>query len=105
MSYATYLQEYKTTFDGKSDVDFNYSMKLDFGSSNIIHLDDTGSSCVISDEDKAANVTLKMSEDTWEKLKTKELGGAQAFAEDKIIITGDIRIIFYTKNIFDKITT
>ena len=105
MSYATYLQEYKTAFDGKDDVDFNYSMKIDFGSSNVIHLDDTGSSCVVSDEDKAATLTFKMNEDTWEKIKTSEVGGAQAYAEDKIIVLGDFKVLLHTKEIFDKITS
>ena len=39
MSYETYLQEFKTAIDNQNDVDFGYTMKLDFGSENVIHID------------------------------------------------------------------
>ena len=52
MNYETYLQEAKTAVDNQNDVDFGYTMKLDFGSENVIHIDDTGYRCVVSNEDK-----------------------------------------------------
>ena len=105
MTYETYLQEFKTAFDGKDDVGFNHTMKLHFGSEKAIHIDDTGSSCVVSAEDKSANITIQMSEAIWEKMKTKEIGGAQAYIENNITVLGDFRILIYTGTIFKKITT
>ena len=105
MSYDTYLQEFKTAFDGKDDVDFNHTMKLHFGLEKTIHIDDTGSSCIVSGEDKSANITLELSETTWEKMKTKEIGGAQAYIENNITVLGDFRILTYCGPIFKKLTT
>ena len=59
MSYETYLQEFKTAIDNQNDVDFGYTMKLDFGSENVIHIDDTGYRCVVSNEDKDAKKAKK----------------------------------------------
>ena len=105
MSYETYLQEFKTAIDNQNDVDFGYTMKLDFGSENEIHIDDTGYRCVVSNEDKDANITLVLSESTWEKMKTKQIGGAQAYAEGNITVKGDFRTIIYAGNLFKKLTT
>ena len=38
MNYETYLQEAKTAIDNQNDVDFGYTMKLDFGSDKIIYI-------------------------------------------------------------------
>ena len=48
MNYETYLQEAKTALDNQNDVDFGYTMKLDFGSDKIIYIDDTGDECIVS---------------------------------------------------------
>ena len=59
----------------------------------------------VSNEDKDANITLVLSESTWEKMKTKQIGGAQAYAEGNITVKGDFRTIIYAGNLFKKLTT
>ena len=105
MNYETYLQEAKTAVDNQNDVDFGYTMKLDFGSDKIIYIDDTGDECIVSNENKDANITFVLSEITWEKMKTNQIGGAQAFAEGNMTVKGDFRMMIYAGNLFKKLTT
>ena len=60
---------------------------------------------LVSNENKDANITFVLSEITWEKMKTNQIGGAQAFAEGNMTVKGDFRIMIYAGNLFKKLTT
>ncbi len=63
-------------------------VKLDFGDQGVIMLD--GAAQQVSDEDGAADTTLKVSWDDWQAMAAGQLDGMTAFMTGKLKIEGDM---------------
>ena len=75
------MQENQAWVPGKT-------VKLDFGEQGVIHLDGVGSQ--VTEEDSAADTTIKMAWDDWQKMAAGELDGMTAFMTGKLKIEGDM---------------
>jgi putative sterol carrier protein len=63
-------------------------VKLDFGSEGVILLD--GAAQQVSEEDAAADTTIKVSWDDWQQMAAGQLDGMTAFMTGKLRIEGDM---------------
>ena len=63
-------------------------VKLDFGSEGVVLLDGAGEQ--VSEDDGAADTTIKTSWEDWQKMAAGELDGMTAFMTGKIKIEGDM---------------
>ena len=63
-------------------------VKLDFGSEGVILLD--GAAQQVSEEDGAADTTIKVSWDDWQSMAAGQLDGMTAFMTGKLRIEGDM---------------
>ncbi len=63
-------------------------VKLDFGSEGPILLD--GASQSVSEEDGAADTTIKVSWDDWQQMAAGQLDGMTAFMMGKLKVEGDM---------------
>ena len=63
-------------------------VKLDFGDQGVILLD--GAASRVSEEDGAADTTLKVSWDDWQQMAAGQLDGMTAFMTGKLRIEGDM---------------
>ena len=75
------MQENQAWVPGKT-------VKLDFGDQGVILLD--GAASQVSENDAAADTTIKVSWDDWQKMAAGELDGMTAFMTGKIKIDGDM---------------
>ena len=64
------------------------TVKLDFGDEGVILLD--GAASQVSENDGAADTTIKTSWDDWQKMAAGELDGMSAFMTGKLKIEGDM---------------
>jgi putative sterol carrier protein len=67
------------------------SMKMDFGS-QIVYIDGTGDSNVVTDEDKDADCTLIVTPENFGKLVSGDLNPMMAVMTGKIKIKGDMGV-------------
>jgi len=63
-------------------------VKLDFGDQGVILLD--GAASQVSDEDGAADTTIKVAWDDWQAMAAGQLDGMTAFMTGKLKIEGDM---------------
>ena len=63
-------------------------VKLDFGDQGVVLLD--GAASQVSEEDGAADTTIKVSWDDWEAMAGGQLDGMTAFMTGKLRIEGDM---------------
>ena len=63
-------------------------VKLDFGDEGAVMLD--GQANQVSEEDGAADTTIKTSWDDWQKMANGELDGMTAFMTGKLKVEGDM---------------
>ena len=63
-------------------------VKLDFGSEGVILLDGAGNH--VTEEDDAADTTIKVSWDDWQQMAAGQLDGMTAFMTGKLRIEGDM---------------
>ena len=63
-------------------------VKLDFGDEGVVMLD--GEAQQVSEEDGAAETTIKTSWEDWQKMAAGELDGMTAFMTGKLKIEGDM---------------
>jgi putative sterol carrier protein len=63
-------------------------VKLDFGEDGVILLDGAGES--VTEDDGAADTTIKTSWEDWQKMAAGELDGMTAFMTGKLKIEGDM---------------
>ena len=63
-------------------------VKLDFGSEGVVLLDGAGQQ--ISEEDGAADTTIKVDWNDWEQMASGQLDGMTAFMTGKLKIEGDM---------------
>ncbi|QNM82730.1 SCP2 sterol-binding domain-containing protein [Sphingomonas sabuli] len=75
------MQENQAWVPGKT-------VKLDFGDKGVILLD--GVNQKVSEDDGAADTTIKTAWEDWEKMASGELDGMTAFMTGKLKIEGDM---------------
>jgi putative sterol carrier protein len=75
------MQEHQAWVPGKR-------VKLDFGGEGVILLD--GAANQVSEEDGAADTTIKVSWDDWQQMAAGQLDGMTAFMTGKLRIEGDM---------------
>jgi putative sterol carrier protein len=63
-------------------------VKLDFGDEGVVLLD--GAAQQVSEEDGAADTTIKVSWDDWQAMAAGQLDGMTAFMMGKLTIEGDM---------------
>ena len=63
-------------------------VKLDFGNEGVILLDGAGNH--VTEEDDAADTTIKVSWDDWQQMAAGQLDGMTAFMTGKLRIEGDM---------------
>lgn len=63
-------------------------VKIDFGDQGIVMLD--GASQSVSEDDGAADTTIKVSWDDWQQLAAGQLDGMTAFMMGKLKVEGDM---------------
>jgi len=63
-------------------------VKLDFGDQGVILLDGAGNQ--VSEEDGAADTTIKVAWDDWQAMAAGQLDGMTAFMTGKLKIEGDM---------------
>ena len=78
---AARMQEHQAWVPGKR-------VKLDFGSDGVILLD--GAASQVSEDDGAADTTIKVSWDDWQQMAAGQLDGMTAFMTGKLKIEGDM---------------
>ena len=78
---AARMQEHQAWVPGKR-------VKLDFGSDGVILLD--GAASQVSEDDGAADTTIKVSWDGWQQMAAGQLDGMTAFMTGKLKIEGDM---------------
>jgi putative sterol carrier protein len=78
---AARMQEHQAWVPGKR-------VKLDFGDEGVILLD--GAASQVSEEDGAADTTIKVSWEDWQSMAAGQLDGMTAFMTGKLRIEGDM---------------
>ena len=63
-------------------------VKLDFGSEGVVMLD--GQASQVSEDDGAADTTIKTSWDDWQAMASGQLDGMTAFMTGKLKVEGDM---------------
>jgi putative sterol carrier protein len=63
-------------------------VKIDFGEQGVVLLD--GAAQQVSEEDGAADTTIKVGWDDWEQLASGQLDGMTAFMMGKLKVEGDM---------------
>ncbi|MFO1187254.1 MAG: SCP2 sterol-binding domain-containing protein [Alphaproteobacteria bacterium] len=67
-------------------------LKLKFDQNGVILIDASRRPNRISNEDRAADCTLSMSLDTFQKVVGGEMSGPQAFLQGKVKVAGDMSV-------------
>ena len=75
------------------------SIKFNLGG-NIIHLDGTGDSNVVSQDDKDAECTISMEASDFQAMISGELNPMMAFMGGKIKIDGDMGVAMQLQSLF-----
>jgi putative sterol carrier protein len=78
---ATRLNEANAFVPGKR-------VKLDFGAEGVVMLD--GGAQQVTEEDGAADTTIKVSWDDWQQMADGKLDGMTAFMQGKLKVEGDM---------------
>jgi putative sterol carrier protein len=78
---VTRMQEGQAWVPGKR-------VKLDFGDQGVVLLD--GAASQVSEEDGAADTTIKVAWDDWQAMAAGQLDGMTAFMTGKLKIEGDM---------------
>ncbi|MGH9837404.1 MAG: SCP2 sterol-binding domain-containing protein [Blastocatellia bacterium] len=68
----------------------NTTIKFVFDEGGIIFIDGKSGANLVGNDDDAADVTLKMSLETMNKLQRKEINGMTAFMSGKVKLEGDM---------------
>ena len=63
-------------------------VKLDFGSDGVVMLDGTAQQ--VTEEDGAADTTIKIAWSDWEDMASGKLDGMTAFMQGKLAVEGDM---------------
>jgi putative sterol carrier protein len=82
-------------------VGFNHSVKFDFDGDGILYVDATQNPPVISNDDKDAEVTLKTSLETFEKIVAGEQDPNIAFMMGKLKVSGSMGLALKLNSILE----
>lgn len=80
---------------------FNHSVKFDFEDDGILHVDATQSPPVISNDDKDAEVTLRTSLETFEKIVDGTQDPNIAFMMGKLKVSGSMGLALKLNSILE----
>ena len=76
-------------------------VKLDFGDEGVVLLD--GAAQQVSEEDGAADTTIKVSWDDWQAMAAGQLDGMTAFMMGKLKIEGDMSTAMQLQGVLAKL--
>ena len=76
-------------------------VKLDFGDQGVILLD--GAASQVSEEDGAADTTIKVAWDDWQAMAAGQLDGMTAFMTGKLKIEGDMSNAMHLQGVLAKL--
>ena len=76
-------------------------VKLDFGDDGTIMLD--GAASQVSEEDGAADTTIKVSWDDWQAMAAGQLDGMTAFMTGKLKVEGDMSNAMQLQGVLSKL--
>jgi putative sterol carrier protein len=76
-------------------------VKLDFGDQGVILLD--GAANQVSEEDGAADTTIKVAWDDWQAMAAGQLDGMTAFMTGKLKIEGDMSNAMQLQSVLGKL--
>ncbi len=88
LSLEEFTEGFRARLAQKGNI--NSIIKFAFDDGGLIFIDGKATPPVVSNEDKPADVTLKMSLDTLNKLYRKETNGMTAFMSGKVKLEGDM---------------
>ena len=74
-------------------------VKLDFGGEGVILLDGAGEQ--VTEEDGAADTTIKVAWEDWQAMAAGQLDGMTAFMTGKLKAKGDLGLAANIANLFD----
>ncbi|HMQ49634.1 MAG TPA: SCP2 sterol-binding domain-containing protein [Saprospiraceae bacterium] len=74
------------------------AFKFVFHEGGIIHVDGSGDTTIVTNEDGEAQCALKMKMETYEKLKTKKLSATMALMLGKVKVEGDMGLALKLQN-------
>ena len=94
-------EELASAINGKN-LSLNGTVKFDF-EPGIVYIDGSTDSASVSAEDKAADCTVLMTVDTWEKLKNEETDSTTEFMNGRIKVQGSLETIARLTTIFDSV--
>ncbi len=99
MDLATITQEIKNKVGAHSALEA--VIKFDFSDDGVIHIDGTVSPTSITNEDKDADCTVKISISDFVKLAAGELNPQMAFMMGKLRVEGDMSLALQLGTILD----
>ena len=88
------MQEHQAWVPGKR-------VKIDFGDEGAVMLD--GAASQVSDEDGAADTTIKVSWDDWQSMAAGTLDGMTAFMMGKLKVEGDMSNAMQLQGVLQKL--
>jgi putative sterol carrier protein len=88
------LQEKSAWLPGKR-------VKIDYGSEGVVLLDGTASR--VSEEDGAADTTIKVAWQDWQDMADGKLDGMTAFMQGKLKVEGDMSNAMQLQGVFAKL--
>ncbi len=91
---AAKMQENGAVLPGKT-------VKLDFGDQGTIMLD--GNSNTVTEDDGAADTTIKISWDDWQAMADGQLDGMTAFMTGKLKVEGDMSNAMQLQGVLSKL--
>ena len=91
---VTKMQETNAYLPGKR-------VKLDFGGEGVVMLD--GQANQVSEEDGAADTTIKVSWDDWQAMAAGQLDGMTAFMTGKLKVEGDMSNAMQLQGVLSKL--
>ena len=78
-------------------------VKLDFGDVGVVMLDGVGQQ--VTEEDGAADTTIKIAWSDWEDMAAGKLDGMTAFMQGKLKVEGDMSNAMQLQGVLSKIRT
>jgi putative sterol carrier protein len=88
------LQEKSAWLPGKR-------VKIDYGSEGVVLLDGTANQ--VSEEDGAADTTIKVAWQDWQDMASGQLDGMTAFMQGKLKVEGDMSNAMQLQGVFAKL--
>ncbi len=77
------------------------TVKLDYGSEGVVYLD--GKNNTVTEEDGAADTTIKMEWTDWQAMTEGKLDGMTAFMQGKLKVEGDMSNAMQLQGVLSKL--